>query len=118
MLLTLPDGDDRPLYQQIAAAVRRAIRDGELAAGDRLPPGRDLAEALDVNLDTVQRAYRLLVDDGLVVSRVGRGTRVVDPLPMGRLDLADDVDALVRRSRHLGVGLDDLLALVRRAASR
>lgn len=115
MRLDLPD-DDRPLYLQIAAAVRRALAEGRVHAGDRLPPGRDLADALGVNLDTVQRAYRLLAEEGVVTSRVGRGTRVVDSPPLAELDLRDDVEALVARSRALGMDLDELVAVVRRVA--
>lgn len=117
MLLALPD-DDRPLYQQIAAAVRGALLRGELEPGERLPPGRQLAEALGVNLDTVQRAYRLLADEGVVASRVGRGTRIVDTPPLSLLNLDREVEVLVARARSAGVSTPELLALVRRVAAR
>lgn len=116
MLLTLPPDDPRPLYRQIASAVRRALADGELRPGSALPPGRDLATALGVNLDTVQRAYRLLADEGLVSVRVGRGTRIVDDPPMEQLALHDEVESLVARARTLGVGPGELQDLVARAA--
>lgn len=117
MLLTLPPDDPRPLYQQIAAAVRRALVEGELAPGTALPAGRDLATALGVNLDTVQRAYRLLADEGLVNARVGRGTRVVDDPPLDALALQRDVDSLVARARALGIGTHELLDMVGRTAA-
>ncbi len=117
MLLTLPPDDPRPLYRQIASAVRRALVDGELAPGAALPAGRDLATALGVNLDTVQRAYRLLADEGLVSARVGRGTRVVDHPPLDALALQDDVESLVTRARALGVGSRELHDMVARAAA-
>jgi len=68
--------DGRPVYRQIAEAVRRAIRAQELAAGARLPAIRDLARQLGVNRDTVATAYEALAADGLVESTVGRGTFV------------------------------------------
>jgi GntR family transcriptional regulator len=117
VLLTLRDGDGRPLYRQIASALRRAIAEGQLAPGERLPPGRELADALDVNLDTVQRGYRLLADEGLVVARVGRGTRVVDDPPVAALALHADVEALVARARSLGIGAPELRDMVEEAAS-
>ena len=42
-----------PLHEQVAAAIRRAIADGEAVAGERLPPARDLAAVLGVNANTV-----------------------------------------------------------------
>ena len=117
MLLTLPD-DDRPLYQQIASAVRGALLRGDLNSGDRLPPGRELAQVLDVNLDTVQRAYRLLADEGVVTSRVGRGTRIVDAPPLPVLDLDQEVEQLVDHARTTGVTTTQLLELVARVAAR
>lgn len=117
MLLTLPPDDPRPLYRQIASSVRRALADGEISPGQALPPGRDLATALGVNLDTVQRAYRLLADEGLVTVRVGRGTRIVDDPPLAELALQDDVEGLVARARALGIGPRELHELVARAAA-
>ena len=45
-----------PLHEQVAAAVRRAIAEGEARSGERLPPARDLAAVLGVNANTVFRA--------------------------------------------------------------
>lgn len=108
MLLTIEESDDRPLYQQLAASVRRSISDGGLAPGDPLPPTRDAAAALGVNPETVQRAYRLLADDDVVVSRVGRGTRVRDDVDVDRFGLDRAIADLVARARDLGWSRDDL----------
>jgi 2-aminoadipate transaminase len=63
-----------PVYRQIADQVRAAIAAGGLAAGQRLPPIRALAERLGVNRDTVALAYEALAREGWVESAVGRGT--------------------------------------------
>ena len=63
-----------PVYRQIALEVRRAILDGRLVPGDRLPATRDLARQLSVNRNTVVAAYELLASEGVVTSRTGRGT--------------------------------------------
>jgi len=68
--------DGRPVYRQIAEAVRGAIRAESLATGARLPTIRDLARRLGVNRDTVATAYEALAADGVVESAVGRGTFV------------------------------------------
>lgn len=102
MLLTISEDDDRPLYRQVAASVRRAVATGALEPGASLPPTRQAAGALGVNPETVQRAYRLLADDGLVVSRVGRGTRIRQDVDVTRLGLDDAIDDLVTRASRLG----------------
>ena len=65
-----------PLYRQIAAQAAIQIQDGRLPAGTRLPAARDLACRLRINPVTAVTAYRHFVRQGLVVSRVGRGTHV------------------------------------------
>ncbi|HEY4464421.1 MAG TPA: PLP-dependent aminotransferase family protein [Streptosporangiaceae bacterium] len=68
---------DGPLYRLLAARIARLADTGELPAGLRLPPERDLADALSVSRNTVAAAYQLLRDEGMADSRQGAGTRVV-----------------------------------------
>lgn len=63
-------------YRQIAQAIHDAVVHGELPAGERLPPERELATALRVSRSTVARALTSLSDTGLLERRVGRGTVV------------------------------------------
>ena len=112
MRLDLDESSSAPLSEQIAAAVRGAIARGDLVAGQRLPSGRDLADASGVTLETVQRGYRLLVDEGLVVSRVGRGTSVAPDVDPQRLSVVADVDELVRRARRVGMSDEELTQMV------
>jgi len=72
-----------PVYQQIAGQIRERVESGALAEGDRLPPIRDLAGQLGVNRDTVALAYEALAAEGVVESRVGRGTFVRGLRPRG-----------------------------------
>lgn len=71
-----------PFYLQILQQIRDSILSGELSEGTLLPPERALAADLGVNRSTVLNAYRELKKDGLVESRVGRGTTIL-PRPMG-----------------------------------
>ncbi|WP_157215539.1 aminotransferase-like domain-containing protein [Flavisphingomonas formosensis] len=60
------DGHPGPKYLAIAEAIEQAVRTGALRPGERLPPQRDLAAQLDVDLTTVTRAYGMARDAGLI----------------------------------------------------
>lgn len=64
------------LYEEIAESIRRQIVEGDLEVGDWLSPVREMARDWSCTPGTVHRAYRLLSDEGLVVSRRGKGTRI------------------------------------------
>ena len=68
--------DGTPIFRQLFAALERAIADGVLEVGARLPPQRSLAEKLGVSVGTVTRAYEEADRQGLTVGHVGRGTYV------------------------------------------
>ncbi|MDG4832785.1 GntR family transcriptional regulator [Solwaraspora sp. WMMD1047] len=76
MLLRLDPRDRRPLHEQVASGLRRAIAAGDYPPGARLPPARDIAAVLDLNPNTVLRAVRDLRDEGLLEFRRGRGITV------------------------------------------
>jgi GntR family transcriptional regulator len=105
-----PDGGG-PLHERIAGAVRRAVADGEVVAGETLPAARDLAETVGVNVNTVLRAYRDLRDEGLVELRRGRGATVRQvAVDQARLrQLADD---LLAEAARLGLSRADVRALL------
>jgi molybdate-binding protein/DNA-binding transcriptional regulator YhcF (GntR family) len=66
------------IYLEIAESIRRLIASGEMAAGDRLPPVRQMAKRWDCTPGTVSRAYSLLASEGLIEAHRGSGTRVKD----------------------------------------
>lgn len=68
-----------PLYVRIAENLIGRIESGELAAGDRLPPERELSETLGVNRMTLRRALLVLEAQGLLVRKHGVGTFVARP---------------------------------------
>lgn len=67
-------------YRQIADQIIGAVRDGVLGAGDRLPPQRDLAQELGVDLTTVTRAYNEVRLTGLLDAHGAGGTYVAAAL--------------------------------------
>ncbi|MFC1535483.1 PLP-dependent aminotransferase family protein [Thermodesulfobacteriota bacterium] len=70
---------DQPIYAQIRDAVIKAIKEGSLNPGDRLPAVTAFAKMVGVTHSTIRRALKDLIASGHVVSHVGRGTFVDDP---------------------------------------
>lgn len=64
------------LYKELANLLEKDIKDGILKPGTMLPPQRELADYLDINLSTVSRAFKLCEQKGLIFGAVGRGTFV------------------------------------------
>jgi molybdate-binding protein/DNA-binding transcriptional regulator YhcF (GntR family) len=67
-----------PLYQQIADQVKQMVAVSRLLPGEHLPTVRQLAHSLQININTVVRAYLMLEQERIVVSRRGGGTQVLD----------------------------------------
>ncbi|HEX7833874.1 MAG TPA: GntR family transcriptional regulator [Pseudolysinimonas sp.] len=112
MLFRVDPASGVPIFDQLAASVRGELARGTLRAGDRLPSAREVAEALQVNIHTVLRAYQDLRDEGLVDLRRGRGAVVTDNAGLSPQLLAD-IQELIAEARRLGVGVGTLTALIR-----
>jgi len=74
-LLIVDTESRKPIYEQLAEGLKEMIARGELKEGVTLPPVRQLAADLGVNLNTVAVAYRQLQSEGLI--RVKRGSGAV-----------------------------------------
>ncbi|MBV2180802.1 MAG: PLP-dependent aminotransferase family protein [Castellaniella sp.] len=72
-----PAGDS-PAYQRLYVLISRAILEGRMAAGSRLPSTRDLSGDLRIARNTVLQVYDQLTEEGYVHAGVGRGTYVQD----------------------------------------
>ena len=76
MFLTIDTNDARSIYQQVADGIKELIARGELKEGTALPPVRQLANDLGVNLNTIAIAYRELQKEGLLAVKHGSGAVV------------------------------------------
>jgi DNA-binding GntR family transcriptional regulator len=84
MALTRPDLRSMsavPLYEQIARHIAAAVAKGDLAPGDRIPAGRDLAEDWQVGYSTLMHAMAVLQERGILVATAGKGTFVAEEQP-------------------------------------
>lgn len=99
-----------PLWEQVAAEIRRAIADGEAKPGERMPLAKNLAPVLGVNRNTVLRALHQLRDEGLLEIRQGRGITVAGtPQRQAVREHARDLVAFARKN---GYGQEELIAMI------
>uniref|UniRef100_UPI000BEFB30A GntR family transcriptional regulator n=1 Tax=Streptomyces sp. wa1071 TaxID=1828217 RepID=UPI000BEFB30A len=95
MLFRVDPTSTVPLGDQIAASVRRAVAEGAVAPGERLPAARVLAESLGVNVHTVLRGYQRLREEGLIELRRGRGAAITAGASPQRARLLERVLSLI-----------------------
>jgi DNA-binding transcriptional MocR family regulator len=65
-----------PIYRELASLLEEDVKSGKLMPGTKLPPQRELADYLDINLSTVSRAFKLCEQRGLICASIGNGTYV------------------------------------------
>jgi DNA-binding transcriptional regulator YhcF (GntR family) len=111
MLWSVDSAARGALHEQIAANVRRAVADGALVDGERLPPATELADALGVNANTVLQAYRQLREEGVLEFRRGRGVRVCAEAS-NRASVLDAAVQLLAVGRSYGYTPSDLARLL------
>ena len=108
--------DGMPIYLQIILFVKRGIIAGVIADGDELPSRRVLSALLGVNPNTVQKAYRMLEEEGLIQSHSGAKSYVVlDSAVKERIRselLESDARGVINSLRQMGLTKEDAVALI------
>jgi GntR family transcriptional regulator len=113
-----------PVVDQVVYAVTRAVVSGQLRPGDRFPSVRALSQELKVNPNTAQRIVALLVEAGCLAVEPGIGTVVTGCTSGAATDTAARrselaalqerlAEPLVVEARRLGLGLAELIDIVR-----
>ncbi len=108
--------DGSPIYLQILLYIKRGIIAGIICEGDELPSRRVLSALLGVNPNTVQKAYKMLEDEGLIQSRAGAKSYVVvteEKLAEIRAELLEaDAKEAVAKLKLMGVSQEEAHGLI------
>ena len=108
--------DGSPIYLQILLYIKRGIIAGIISDGDELPSRRVLSALLGVNPNTVQKAYKMLEDEGLIQSRTGAKSCVA--VTVGKLReireelLEEDAKNAVNSLKMMGVSKEEAHTLI------
>ena len=85
-----------PVWAQTKSRLLYLILSGRYQEGDKLPTVRDLAVELNINYNTVNKAYQDLERDGYVLTTCGKGSYVTDKAREGFFAIESDVDFLIQ----------------------
>ena len=113
-----------PIYVQLREQVLALIGRGVLKRGTQLPTMRQVAVALKIDLNTVQRAYAELERDGVLTKMRGVGTFVTDNAPSpvsqrtARRQAQDFAYRVAAQAKGQGIALDELAEALARLAGR
>ena len=109
--------DDGPIYLQIIIYIKQGIAAGTIGNQEEVPSRRALSALLGVNPNTIQKAYHMLEEEGIIVSRSGaKSFTSVDDDAIARIRrelLVSDTTVWVKSMKLLGVNRDDAFELVR-----
>lgn len=104
-----------PIYDQIAGGIVRLKTMGVLCDGDKLPSVRSLAIKLNVNPNTVQKAYAILENDGIIYSVSGKGSFISgDEAAQEAIvnTLKDDFKVAAETAKRMGLSKEQLLQVI------
>lgn len=118
-MLTFEDlilDENGPIYSQIVRYVKQGVAGGTIHHGEELPSRRVVSALLGVNPNTVQKAYRLLEDEGLIQSHAGAKSRLVADeatrLTVRTELLRADARTMISAMKQMGVTRQEALALL------
>lgn len=107
-----------PIYSQIIRFIKAGIVAGTIADGDEFPSRRALSALLGVNPNTIQKACRMLEEEGLLQSRMGAKSFIVvteaEAEAIRVQLLEEDALALVQAIRRMGVSREEARCLLER----
>jgi len=107
----------KPIYEQIIDKIKKMIVRGELKPGDKLPSQRKMAKKVEVNPNTIQRAYREMENRKLVETKRGLGTFIKkDEEIINKIseEMANrTVEKFINEMKSLGFNEDEVLEILK-----
>lgn len=106
----------KPIYEQIIDKIKKMIVRGEFKPGDKLPSQRKMAQKVEVNPNTIQRAYREMENLDLVETKRGLGTFIKDDEKIVK-EISEEmamrtVDKFLNEMKSLGFNEKEVLQVV------
>ncbi|MBO5501904.1 MAG: GntR family transcriptional regulator [Clostridia bacterium] len=106
----------QPLYEQLVEQLRRQIVLGGMKAGAAMPSVRQLATELGINPNTIQKAYRRMEEEGMILSIPGKGSFVsddlADMLTKQREDQRSKAKQMLQSCREMGLTKEEITQMV------
>lgn len=112
-MISIDPTDKSPIFEQICRSVCRDIAAGVLRENDRLPSARELAKLLQLNPNTVAKAYSILERDGIIYSMQGKGCFVARHEGKAYEKLTENFRSAVREALDAGASADELIEIIR-----
>lgn len=117
MQIIISNNSKKPIYEQIADEIIRAIMNGDIDSGEPLPSMRKLAQELQVSVITTKRSYEELEAKGFIHSMVGKGSFVsaqnIELLKeRKRKKIEEQLLEIAKNSKTVDISLEELIEMM------
>lgn len=116
MFLEIDFASDQPIYEQIRRGIIKSLSQNDLKYGEALPSVRQLASDIGVNLHTVNKAYKMLEEDGIIVMDRRFGSKIVDKTKdiseSQKRKVKEELDFIIALAKVKNIEKSDLDSLI------
>lgn len=116
MFLEIDFASEKPIYEQIRRGIIKSLSQNDLQYGETLPSVRQLASDIGVNLHTVNKAYKMLEEDGIIVMDRRFGSKIVDKTKdiseIQKKKIKEELDFIIALAKVKNIEKSDLDRLI------
>lgn len=116
MFLEIDFASEKPIYEQIRRGIIKSLSQNDLQYGETLPSVRQLASDIGVNLHTVNKAYKMLEEDGIIVMDRRFGSKIVDKTKdiseIQKRKVKEELDFIIALAKVKNIEKSDLDRLI------